>query len=264
MKPLLSMTLLLLAALLAACSTSKTKSGGTSDMALSNDAINAKAPQDGGLARCDERAGSTALGSLAITEADGNAQALSSANLPRSMAPLVRHMLSRTRCFVVVDRGAAFTLLEQERKLRSQQSTEGAAPLKNLRTADYVMRAEIVFAEQTEGGKGLLGGIFGNVIGGVGGQYNKKEAVVLLSVVDARTSEIVSSVFGRGTSESAGLGSLVLSSGGALVDGGWADTPQAKTVAAALVDAWNRTLPRLQAAAVPAAPGAAAASAPSP
>ena len=42
-------------------------------------------------------------------------------------------------------------------------------------------------------------------------------------------------------------GSLVLSSGVFAIDGGWADTPQAKTVAAALVDAWNRTLPKLPA-----------------
>ena len=105
-----------------------------------------------------------------------------------------------------------------------------------------------MFAEQIGQSKGVLGGVFGDVIGGIGGQYNKKEAVVLLSVVDARTSEITSSVFGRGTSDSAGLGSLVLSSGVFAIDGGWADTPQAKTVAAALVDAWNRTLPKLPAA----------------
>jgi curli biogenesis system outer membrane secretion channel CsgG len=96
--------------------------------------------------------------------------------------------------------------------------------------------------------------MFGNVLGGLGAQSSKKEAVVLLSVVDARTSEIVSSVFGRGSSETAGLVSVVLASGVVLFEGGWDDTPQAKTVAAALVDAWNRSLPRLQAVAEPPAP----------
>ncbi len=243
--------------LLISCSTSTTRSGGQGDMALTNDSVIERAPDEGGLGRCKKP-----LGSTAITEADTNAQALTSAGLPRSMAPLVRHMLSRTGCFVVVDRGAAFTLLEQERKLRAQQQqgSDAGAGGGELRTADFVMRAEIVFAEQTDGARGLLGAVFGNVIGGVGGQYAKKEAVVLLSVVDARTSEIVSSVFGRGTSESAGLGSAVIGSGGALVEGGWADTPQAKTVAAALVDSWNRTLSRLPApkppppAALPAPP----------
>lgn len=228
------------AALVAGCSTSRTMGGGQSDLAMSNEAQLARDAKDGGLARCESR-----LGQIAITEADGNSQALTSAGLPRTMAPLVRHLLTRTQCFGVVDRGAAFTLLENERKLREQLGLENNQPAKHLQTVDYVLRAEIVFAEQVDGSKGLLGGVFGGGIVGMGGEYNKKEAVVLLSVVDARTSEIVSSVFGRGTSESAGLGSLVLASGVVLVDGGWADTPQAKTVAAALVDAWNRTQPKL-------------------
>lgn len=231
---------LLAAAVLAGCSTSRTVGGGESDLAMSSDAQLARDAKDGGLARCESR-----LGQIAITEAEGNSQALTSAGLPRTMAPLVRHLLTRTQCFGVVDRGAAFTLLEQERKLREQLGLENNQPAKHLQTVDYVLRAEIVFAEQVDGSKGLLGGVFSGGIVGMGGEYNKKEAVVLLSVVDARTSEIVSSVFGRGTSESAGLGSLVLASGVVLVDGGWADTPQAKTVAAALVDAWNRTQPKL-------------------
>ena len=230
----------MLALALAACSSSKTQIGGPVDLAVAEGSP--VVSQRDGLVHCKRR-----QGTLAITEADGNAQALSSAGLPRSMAPLVRHMLGRTECFTVVDRGAAFALMEQERKVRAER---GMAPLGNakpLRTVDYIMRAEIVFAEQTGGSKGLLGGVFGNVIGGVGGQYNQKEAVVLLSVVDASSSEIVSSTFGRGTSDSSGLGSLALAGGAVLIDGGWADTPQAKTVAAALLDAWNRTQPKMAA-----------------
>lgn len=226
----------------AGCSTSRTRIGGPSDMAIADQAP----PQQGGVARCEKR-----LGTVAITESEVNGQALLSAGLPRSMAPLVRHLLIRSGCFNVVDRGAAYSLLEAERKLREQLGTDAqATTARHLQPLDYILRAEIVFAEQTGGSKGVLGGVFGEVIGGIGGQYNKKEAVVLLSVVDARTSEITSSVFGRGTSDSAGLGSLVLSSGVFAIDGGWADTPQAKTVAAALVDAWNRTLPKLPAAEV--------------
>lgn len=233
---------LLAAAALAGCTTSSTQIGGESDMAIADQAP----PQQGGVARCEKR-----LGTVAITESEVNSQALLSAGLPRSMAPLVRHLLIRSGCFNVVDRGAAYSLLEAERKLREQLGTDANAPaVRHLQPLDYILRAEIVFAEQIGQTKGLLGGVIGDVIGGIGGQYNKKEAVVLLSVVDARTSEITSSVFGRGTSDSAGLGSLVLTSGVFAIDGGWADTPQAKTVAAALVDAWNRTLPKLPAAEV--------------
>jgi len=55
----------------------------------------------------------------------------------------------------------------------------------------------------------------------------------------------------------------VILGGGLLgISGGWLDTPQAKRVAAALVDAWNQLLPRLVASrddtqAEPAAPAAA-------
>lgn len=227
---------LLLSALLAACSTSKTHTGGQVDLAVAEGSPVAK----DGMVHCTRK-----QGTLAITESDNNAQALSSAGLPRSMAPLVRYMLSRSGCFTVVDRGAAFALMEQERKVRAERGIATPSRTQPLTTIDYVMRAEIVFAEQTGGSKGLLGGVFGNVIAGVGGQYVQKEAVVLLSVVDADTSEIVSSTFGRGSSDSSGLGNLALAGGAVLIDGGWADTPQAKTVAAALLDAWNRTQPKL-------------------
>lgn len=226
----------LAATALAGCGSSRTTAGGSTGLATAGDV-----PQAGDLARCPRR-----LGTIALTEAEGNAQALSSAGLPRSMAPLVRHMVSRTHCFQVVDRGAAFALLEQERKLREQLGGDEAAQGRKLQVADYVLRAEIVFSEQTQSRKGVIGGMFGNVLGGLGAGTTRKEAVVLLSVVDARTSEIVSSVFGRGSSDTAGLGSVVLASGALAFEGGWDDTPQAKTVAAALVDAWNRSLPHLR------------------
>jgi curli biogenesis system outer membrane secretion channel CsgG len=68
-----------------------------------------------------------------------------------------------------------------------------------------------------------------------------------MSAVDARTSEIVAASFGRGTNETSGVGSIILGGGLVALQGGWLDTPQAKPVAAALVDAWNQLLPRLMA-----------------
>jgi curli biogenesis system outer membrane secretion channel CsgG len=226
---------------LVACSTSRTHVGGETDMPLANKQTDAPV-EEGGLARCPKR-----LGTMAIAEAEGNAQALMSAGLPRSIAPLVRYMLASSQCFKVVDRGAAFTLLEQERKVYNERGLAMPPNRRPLQAVDYILRAEIVFAEQTGSSKGVIGAVFGNAIGGVAGQYNKKEAIVLLSVVDAQTSEIVTSTFGRGSSDASGLGSLILGSGAVLIDGIWADTPQAKTVAAALMDSWNRSLPKLTA-----------------
>lgn len=219
----------------ASCASEKTRSGGPIDMQIANG--------DDRVARCSER-----VGAVAITEADTNAQALSSAGLPRSMAPLVRQLLMQTRCFVVVERGVAFAALENEIKIREQQGLERKSQMASLTAADYMIRAEIVFVEQTGGNKGAVGAMFGNLLGGIGGETRSREALVVMSAVDARTSEIAAASFGRGTNETSGLGSIILGGGLIALQGGWLDTPQAKPVAAALVDAWNQLLPRLMAA----------------
>jgi curli biogenesis system outer membrane secretion channel CsgG len=222
-----------LAALCAGCSSLAWRSTPKTQIALAE-------PGSGELSRC-----SSAMGVAAVTEADTNAQALSSAGLPRSMAPLVRQVLLQSRCFEVVERGAAFSALENEIRIREQQGLERRAQLAAMKAADVVLRAEIVFAEQTSGGRAGLGAVLPSWIGGIGGEVRQREAMVVMTAVDTRTSQILASSFGRGAESSAGLGSLVLGGGVLAVEGGWLDTPQAKPVAAALVDAWNELLPRL-------------------
>jgi curli biogenesis system outer membrane secretion channel CsgG len=225
-------TAIAVAVLLASCASDKTVSGGASDVYIANGADR--------IARCSER-----VGAAAITESDANAQALNSAGLPRSMAPLVRQLLLQTRCFAVVERGAGFAALENEIRIREQQGQERSRQMAAMTAADYVIRAEIVFAEQTGGSKGALGAALGNLLGGFGFETRTREALVVISAIDARTSEIVTASFGRGTQDTAGAGSIALGSGLLALQGGWMDSPQAKPVAAALVDAWNQLLPRL-------------------
>jgi curli biogenesis system outer membrane secretion channel CsgG len=219
-------------AALVSCASDKTRSGGPSDVHI--------ASGEDRIARCTER-----IGAAAITEADTNAQALTSAGLPRSMAPLVRQLLMQTRCFAVLERGAAFAALEYEMRIREQQGQERNRQVAAMTAADYVLRAEIVFAEQTAGSKTGIGAAFGNLLGGLGAEYRTREALIVISAVDARTSEIIAASFGRGTNEAVGVGSVMLGGGLLALQGGWLDTPQAKPVAAALVDAWNQLLPRL-------------------
>jgi curli biogenesis system outer membrane secretion channel CsgG len=224
--------LLLAAAGLVGCTSDKTRIGGTSEVYI--------ASGEDRITRCSVR-----IGAAAITEADTNAQALSSAGLPRSMAPLVRQLLMQTRCFAVVERGAAFAALENEIRIRELQGQDRARQMAAMTAADYVIRAEIVFAEQTGGSKTGLGAVFGNLIGGLATETRSREALIVMSAVDARSSEIVAAAFGRGTNDTAGVGSIMLGGGLLALQGGWLDTPQAKPVAAALVDAWNQLLPRL-------------------
>jgi curli biogenesis system outer membrane secretion channel CsgG len=220
--------------LAAACGSQKTTSGGKPDVYIAN-------AQEGEIASCRTR-----IGAAAITEADQNAQALSSEGLPRSMAPLMRQLLMSSRCFAELERGPAFAALENEMRIREQQhgSTRNAQ-IGGLTPADYVIRGEIVFVEQTGGNKGAIGALFGSVLGGVGIESRAREALVVISAVDARTSEIVAASFGRGSQKSSGLASVILGGGLVGIQGGWLDSPQAKPVAAALVDAWNQLLPRL-------------------
>jgi curli biogenesis system outer membrane secretion channel CsgG len=228
--------LALLAGLVAGCGSMRWRQEPKTQIVLAE-------PGNDALSRC-----STPMGVAAVTEADTNAQALSSAGLPRSMAPLVRQVLVQSRCFTVVERVAAFAALENEIRIREQQGQDRKIQLAAMKAADVVLRAEIVFMEQTGGAKAGLGAVLPSWIGGLGGEVRHREAMLVLTTVDARTSEILASSFGRGAESSAGLGSIVLGGGVVAVEGGWLDTPQAKPVAAALVDAWNQLLPRLAAA----------------
>jgi len=225
--------MLLLACLLMGCASTNWRSEAKTQIALAE-------PGSKGLSRC-----TAALGIATVTEADTNAQALTSAGLPRSMAPLMRQLMLQSRCFTVVERGAAFTALENEIRIREQQGQDRKTQLAVMKAADVVMRAEIVFVEQTGGAKAGLGAVMPSWLGAVGGEVRQREAMIVMTAVDTRTSEILASSFGRGAESSAGLGSVVLGGGIVAIEGGWLDTPQAKPVAAALVDAWNRLLPRL-------------------
>jgi curli biogenesis system outer membrane secretion channel CsgG len=227
---------LLALALLGACASTSWRSQPKTQISLAE-------PGGNDLSRC-----SAALGVATVTEADTNAQALSSAGLPRSMAPLIRQVLLQSRCFEVVERGAAFNALENEIRIREQQGLDRREQLAAMKAADIVLRAEIVFMEQTGGTRAGIGAVLPSWIGGVGGELRQREAMLVMTAVDTRTSEILASSFGRGAESSAGLGSLVLGGGIIAIEGGWLDSPQAKPVAAALVDAWNQLLPRLVAA----------------
>jgi curli biogenesis system outer membrane secretion channel CsgG len=228
--------LLGLSCLFAGCASSSWRAEPKTQIALAE-------PGSKELSRC-----SSALGVATVTEAETNAQALLSAGLPRSMTPLVRQLLLQSRCFAVVDRGAAFTALENEIRIREQQGLDRKSQLAAMKAADVLVRAEIVFMEQTGGSKGGIGAVLPSWIGGIGGELRTREAMIVMTAVDTRTSEILASAFGRGAESSAGLGSLVLGGGIIAIEGGWLDSPQAKPVAAALVDAWNQLLPRLAAA----------------
>lgn len=168
-----------------------------------------------------------------------------------STVPILRLMVQQSNCFVVVERGKALRNIMGEREL--QQSGE----LRNdsnfgkgqMVAADYTMSPSVLFAQNTGGLGGAIGGLFGaknKRLGTLVGGLKKKEASTTLLLIDNRSSVQVAAAAGsaRKFDFSAGLGALSRSAGGAL--GGFTDTPEGKIIVSAFADSYNNMVKALR------------------
>ncbi len=168
-------------------------------------------------------------------------------------ARLLRVLVQRSGCFTVVDRGAGMDAAMRERELSGDGQLQRGSNLGRgqIRSADYVLTAEVMAADQNTGGggaaagvAGLLGGRGGRALGGVlgGVQTRRMEANTILSLVDVRTSEQVASEEGyatrSNTSFNLGGGLIGGSAGGGAVGGGYEDTEIGRVVTAAFINAY--------------------------
>ena len=168
-------------------------------------------------------------------------------------ARLLRVLVQRSGCFTVVDRGAGMNAAMRERELSGDGQLQRGSNMGRgqIRSADYVLTAEVMAADQNTGGggaaaglAGALGGRGGRALGGLlgGVQTRRMEANTILSLVDVRTSEQVASEEGYATRSnvSFGLGGgLFGGSGGAgAVGGGYEDTEIGRVVTAAFINAY--------------------------
>src|SRR6266850_157208 len=138
------------------------------------------------------------LGTLTVVE-DRNAawyHTLRDQYKVQSTVPLIRMLVQKSNCFVVVERGAAMNNMRQERELeRSGEMREGSDFGKGqMVAADYSMNPTITFSERDTGGIAaaegnssktdinVWGGLFGGgAAGGAGGYTNTPEGKVLAS-----------------------------------------------------------------------------------
>jgi hypothetical protein len=127
--------------------------------------------------------------------------------------------------------------LMQKGELR-QESNFGKG---QLVAADYTLIPSINFSERgTKGGFGGIGGGVGGVVGAVLGSLRINEASTTLLLVDNRSGVQVAAAEGSArTFDIGGLGALFGSSLGAIA-GGYANTPEGKTLTAAFLDAYNK------------------------
>jgi curli biogenesis system outer membrane secretion channel CsgG len=160
-------------------------------------------------------------------------------------------MMQDSRCFGLVNRGAAMQNMRSERAFADEGELQKGSKMGGgqIKAADYTVIPNIVHKDRNSSGQsalgglgGMIGGTFGAAIGGF--STTAKEAQVTLEVVDIRTSEsmIVEGSATKKDLKAGGFGWLG-SMGGAL--GGYDDTDLGKVVAIAFVDAYNNLVGEL-------------------
>lgn len=189
------------------------------------------------------------LGSLSIV--DGQPDRFRELRLSPPQT-LLRVVVQRSGCFTLVDRGAGMEAAMRERSLAGdgmlqQGSNVGGG---QVRSADYVLVAEVASQDQDAGGGGvaaIAGGLIGGTIGGLvsGIRTQRIEANTVLSLTNVRTSESMAVAEGYASRNNLtwGVGGGI-GFGGA-VGGGYESTEVGRIVAQAFISAYTDMVTQL-------------------
>lgn len=162
-------------------------------------------------------------------------------------ANLLRLMIQQSNCFVVVERSASgMVAMNRERDLqKSGEMRSGSNFGKGqMVSSDFGLSPEVIFNEGNAAGTGallgaLIGGGAGRAFAQIGAATKTREASVLLTMIDNRSSvQIAASEGSASKTDFGGFGALAGISGAAGL-GGYTNTPQGKVIAAAFMDAYN-------------------------
>jgi curli biogenesis system outer membrane secretion channel CsgG len=190
------------------------------------------------------------LGTLAVVE-DRNAawyHTLRDQYKVQSTVPLIRMLVQKSNCFVVVERGAAMNNMRQERELdRSGEMRQGSDFGKGqMVAADYSMNPTITFSERDTGGIGAaLGGYahklgsLGSAAGAIAGKTKTREAATMLVLVDNRSGVQLAAAEGNSSKTDINVWGGLFGGGAAGGAGGYTNTPEGKVLASAFADAYN-------------------------
>ncbi len=156
-------------------------------------------------------------------------------------------MIQQSNCFVVVERSAAgMAAMGRERALQSSGEMRAGSNFGKgqVVSSDFGLTPEVIFSEGNTAGLGgalggLIGGGAGRSVAAIGAATKIREASVLLTMIDNRSSvQIAASEGSASKTDFGGFGALA-GMGGAAALGGYTNTPQGKVIAAAFMDAYN-------------------------
>ena len=167
-------------------------------------------------------------------------------------ASLLRLMIQQSNCFIVVERSqTGMNAMSRERQLQnSGEMRQGSNFGKGqMVSSDYGLSPEVIFNQNTGGAAAAVGGLFGGtgrLLGAVAGQTATREASVMLTMIDNRSSvQVAVSEGSASKTDWGGMGALFGGSGGGAA-GMYNSTPQGKVIAAAFMDAYNNMVRSLR------------------
>lgn len=208
------------------------------------------------------------IGTAAIVEPDNQWWRELSLGSPEA---IIKLFVQQSGCFGLVNRGRSMASRNLERAMADSGELQAGSNLGRgqVKAADYFIQPDIVTTNKNSGGNalgGMLGGMLGGRIGGalLGGiSVKKSEANVMLSVVNARTTEeevMAEGYFRKSDLSFGGGGGLGWMGGLAAVGGGgYQNTDIGQVIVLAYLDAYTKMvtqmggLPENAAAAAPVA-----------
>ena len=184
-------------------------------------------------------------GTLAVVEPqDAVLQALLKIGL-QSPSGMIRLIVQQSNCFQIVERGAGFQNLMQERALASGGQLQGGQNIGQgqMVAADFVVTPSVVFSNPNAGGVG--GGLAGfggalGLFGAIAGGLKFKEAQTSMVMADTRSGLQVAAAEGSAQKTDFNVGAVLFGAGGGAALGGYSNTAEGKIVSASFLDNWNK------------------------
>lgn len=166
----------------------------------------------------------------------------------QSTIPVLRMLVQQSNCFVIVERGAAFRNMTQERALASSGELRSNSNFGKgqMVSADYTMNPTITFAQQGTGGVGAALGAFGGLAGVIAGGIKFNDASTVLTLVDNRSGVQLAAAEGSSRNTDFNLFGGLFGGGAAGGVGGFTNTPEGKIIVAAFIDSYNQMVRALR------------------